>query len=139
MPNFHIRIAKPEEAAHIIGVYIAVGWGTQNDYVEEDLQQAMQKLSIWVATVNEKIVGVIRVLSDNVLETHILDVAVKPDQQRKGIAHTLMVKVAEEYSHTAIYAKSTKAAEGLFAKVGLKARDDHMTVMAIAPQKVAMI
>lgn len=137
MQDFQIRAATVDDAAQIIDAYVAVGWGSKGDYVEDDLRKAMDRLSVLVAIENDTVVGVIRALSDNYLETQILDVVVDPKFTHKGIAQVLVNKMIEQFKHTAIYTKAMKGTEDLFTNAGLKARNDRMTIMAAAPQKAA--
>lgn len=86
---------KEEE---IINLYQQVGW---TNYTEQPKMLKMayaNSLKIVGAYVEEKLVGIIRVVGDGHSIVYIQDILVLPEYQRQGIGSSLLKKVLEIYA-----------------------------------------
>lgn len=120
-------------AAQISIAYISVGMGHQysNDFIEKLYEKSTYYV---LAMVEDKVVGLIRVLSDEFLTSWIAEVLVLPDYQNKGIGSEMLNRVKEKYKKTAIYAHtSVGGSTDFFVKNGIPARE-QLLGCAIAPQ-----
>lgn len=120
-------------AAQIAIAYITVGMGHQysNDFIEKLYEKSTYYV---LAKVEGKVVGLIRVLSDEFLTSWIAEVLVLPEYQNKGIGSEMLRMVKEKYKNTAIYTHSSPGAStDFFGKNGIQKRELLLSC-AIAPQ-----
>ena len=102
MPHFQVRIvADPEERAALpaLSLYEAVGW---TSYTREPaaLAAALRGSSfVAVAADGDRLVGLVRAISDDATISYVQDVLVHPDAQRRGIGAALMAAVGQRYAH----------------------------------------
>lgn len=109
----------------VIQLYSALGWGVESDYDEAKIANAILNTSFIVSVRdgNNKVVAIARVLSDDVLHTHIAEIGVHPLYRRQGIGTALMEQIKQRYLHTSIYFDSFKRNEEFFTGIGYKKRD----------------
>jgi GNAT superfamily N-acetyltransferase len=102
MPHFEVRIvADPEERAALpaLPLYEAAGW---TSYTRDPATLAAAlRGSSFVAVVHDgdRLVGLVRAISDDATISYVQDVLVHPDAQRRGIGAALMAAVAGRYAH----------------------------------------
>lgn len=92
-----IKEYKEYNESEILKLYQSVGW---TNYVNnpEMLKNAYENsLKIYAAYMNDKIVGIIRVVGDGFSVVFIQDLLVYPEYQRKGIGKALLEKILSEY------------------------------------------
>ena len=117
----------------VIGLYCKIGWGC--GYSPTALQTAFRQSSFVVAaSLDGRLVGWARALSDGVTNTWIMEVVVDPDCQRKGLGRRLMGAIEKRYAHTAIWAETYNPKKDFGEKCGLKARNG-MVVISRGPRK----
>ncbi|MDX2144767.1 MAG: GNAT family N-acetyltransferase [Rhodospirillaceae bacterium] len=111
------------DAAAVIAIYDANGWGTAADYESETVRGWFRNSTHVTLTLDEdgRLVGFVRVLSDG-LNTWISDIAVHPAQKRRGIGRALMTDVVARFGKTAIYGEAFVGTEGFFARFGILPR-----------------
>ena len=95
--DFFIEEYKQYNEKEILELYESVGW---TNYVNnsEMLKNAYQhSLKIYAAYVNDKLVGIIRVVGDGFSVVFIQDLLVYPEFQHNGIGSALLEMILNEY------------------------------------------
>ena len=100
MPNYSISEARGLTRADLVGLYRSVGWSTYASNPDA-LVRALDQSSYVVAArdVTGQLIGLARVISDDVSICFLQDVLVRPGQQRSGIGRALVDQVLERYRH----------------------------------------
>ena len=83
--------------AEILGLYTSLGWTNYTDKPEMLRNAYLNSLNIYGAYVDDKLIGVIRVVGDGYSVIFIQDLLVHPEFQRKGVGTLLLKKVLCEY------------------------------------------
>ena len=83
--------------AEILGLYESVGWTNYTDKPEMLRNAYLNSLKIYGAYVDDKLIGIIRVVGDGYSVIFIQDLLVHPEFQRKGVGTLLLKKVLCEY------------------------------------------
>lgn len=81
----------------ILPIYESVGWKNYTKNPQMLKAAYTHSLKVYAAYVNEKIVGVIRVVGDGFSVIFVQDLLVYPEYQRQGIGTALLNKIMEEY------------------------------------------
>lgn len=81
---------------------------------------------------NHKMIGMVRVLSDDRFCTWVAEVCVDPEYQRLGIGSELIRLVVERFGHTAIYGEALSEQTDFFAKLGIKPRKSLVAISRAA-------
>lgn len=81
----------------ILGLYASLGWTNYTDKPEMLKNAYLNSLKIYGAYVDDKLVGIIRVVGDGYSVIFIQDLLVHPEFQRKGVGTLLLKKVLCEY------------------------------------------
>ena len=95
--TYDIREYTDYNEQEILPLYESVGWinYTKNPVM---LREAYKhSLKIYVAYLNEQLVGLIRVVGDGFSVVFVQDLLVYPENQRQGIGTALLKKVLEEF------------------------------------------
>ena len=85
------------EEAEILGLYESVGWTNYTDNPEMLRNAYINSLKIYGAYVDDKLIGIIRVVGDGYSVIFIQDLLVHPEFQRKGVGTLLLKRVLCEY------------------------------------------
>ena len=104
MPHFEVRIvADPEERAALpaLSLYEAVGWTsyTRDPAALTAALRGSSFVAVTFAADGERLVGLVRAISDDATICYVQDVLVHPDAQRCGIGTALMAAVGQRYAH----------------------------------------
>ena len=83
--------------AEILGLYTSLGWTNYTDNPEMLRNAYLNSLKIYGAYVDDKLIGIIRVVGDGFSVIFIQDLLVHPEFQRKGVGTLLLKKVLCEY------------------------------------------
>lgn len=83
--------------AEILGLYTSVGWTNYTDNPTMLRNAYLNSLKIYGAYVDDKLIGIIRVVGDGYSVIFIQDLLVHPEFQRKGVGTLLLKKVLCEY------------------------------------------
>ena len=73
---------------------------------------------------NERLVGVVRVLSDKVIRSVIYDLVVDPEYQGQGIGKELVKRCIRHYPYTEWLVQTTENIAGYYEKMGFKRYKD---------------
>ena len=85
--------------AEILGLYTSLGWTNYTDNPEMLRNAYLNSLKIYGAYVDDKLVGIIRVVGDGYSVIFIQDLLVHPEFQRKGIGTLLLKRMLKEYEN----------------------------------------
>jgi len=101
------------------GIYNSVGW---TKHTEAIIKQVFEASNIRVfATINGKVIGFGRAMSDGVFNAAIYDVIVHPDFQKHGIARQIMQHLLDRLCNVScVHLISTTGNEDFYGKMGLK-------------------
>lgn len=83
--------------AEILGLYTSLGWTNYTDNPEMLRNAYLNSFKIYGAYVDDKLIGIIRVVGDGYSVIFIQDLLVHPEFQRKGVGTLLLKKVLCEY------------------------------------------
>ena len=119
---YTIKTNNKPTAQEGIGLYLDAGWGTSTDYVNavDDFEKAYQNSFFITAFNQDKLVGMIRYLSDGFHDTQIVECLVLKNFQKQGIANAMLNKLKELYPDSTIYIQTTEAFQDVFIKEGFK-------------------
>ena len=100
-------------------VYASVGW---TKHTNEIIRQVFETSNVIVlVTVNGKIIGFGRAMTDGVFNAAVYDVVVHQDFQRQGIAKKIMEFLLDKLSNVScVHLISTTDNEAFYRKLGLK-------------------
>ena len=84
--------------AEILGLYKSVGWTNYTDNTTMLRNAYLNSLKIYGAYVDDKLIGIIRVVGDGYSVIFIQDLLVHPEFQRKGVGTLLLKRVLCEYA-----------------------------------------
>ncbi len=80
-------------------------------------ESASMVLTAWYG---DHLVGIARVLSDQVMYSYLCDLAVEPDVQRLGIGRALIDEVLERCKGTELVLRDSDISSGFYAHLGFK-------------------
>lgn len=103
-------------------LYASVGFGVEGDYEKESM--SVEKIFGpgvygFFAFDGDHLIGVARVLSDNLICSWIAEICVHPDWQGQGIGSALVGMMNDRFPNTALYAEAFKSQEGFFVGRGI--------------------
>lgn len=106
----------------LAALYESVGFGTAEDYAVPPI--SLERLFGpgaygFFALDGERLVGMARVLSDDVLCSWIAEMGVHPDWQGQGIGGALLDRINGRFKDTALYAEAFTDQEAFFVKRGI--------------------
>lgn len=85
--------------AEILRLYTSVGWTNYTDNPEMLRNAYLNSLKIYGAYVDDKLIGIIRVVGDGYSVIFIQDLLVHPEFQRNGIGTLLLKRMLKEYEN----------------------------------------
>ena len=115
------EIVKLEDVLHL---YQAVGW-TNYTHQPQMLEQALShSLVIYVALDGDAVVGLIRLIGDDLSSVFVQDLIVLPSYQRQGIGSALMKEALEDYKdayQVQLVTEQTEKNVGFYRSLGFEA------------------
>ncbi|MED3654599.1 GNAT family N-acetyltransferase [Heyndrickxia sporothermodurans] len=100
-------------------IYTSVGWTKHSEEIIKQVFEASNVLAF--VTVNGRVIGFGRGMSDGVFNAAIYDVIVHPDFQKQGIAKQIMEYLLDKLSNVScVHLISTTGNEGFYKRLGLK-------------------
>ena len=97
--QYRIKEYEKYEEEEIFSLYQSVGWV---NYINNPLmlKNAFEhSLKIYAAYIDNKVIGIIRIVGDGYSVILIQDILVYPEYQREGIGTALLQHVLEEYKN----------------------------------------
>lgn len=89
----------PIAVEHLHSLYSSVGWTAYTDHPDKMAKLLTGSVTYMSAWENERLVGLVRAISDGASIVYIQDILVRPDFQRKGIGRHLLHSFLEQYAH----------------------------------------
>ncbi|MEA2589807.1 MAG: hypothetical protein QOH66_2734 [Actinomycetota bacterium] len=128
---FLVVVGKRPEAADVIALYDAVGWGEADDYDEDSIRSALANtLCIIHATDPDgRLIGFARLFGDGIFHTSLAEIVVHPNWQRKGVGAALLAEACELCAGTSIFLETFRGQEPFFESCGFSVKS-HMVVMS---------
>lgn len=114
---------KPSEA---VALYVSVGWGEKRDYNLALMVKALQNSDFVIsARVKEgDLVGLARVLTDQVFYTTVPDMVVNPSYQGKGIGSRMMKMIEQKYKGVPIFVETFRKNRVILKKFGFEEKSN---------------
>jgi len=81
----------------ILSLYESVGWDNYTKNPQMLKEAYLHSLRIYAAYVDNKLVGIVRVVGDGSSVVFVQDLLVYPEYQRQGIGTALLKAIMEEY------------------------------------------
>ena len=81
----------------ILSLYESVGWDNYTKNPQMLKEAYLHSLRIYAAYVDNKLVGIVRVVGDGSSVVFVQDLLVSPEYQRQGIGTALLKAIMEEY------------------------------------------
>lgn len=97
--DYIIKEYENYDDQEVSSLYESVGWINYTNNPQMLKNAYENSLKIYAAYLNDKLVGIIRVVGDGFSVVYIQDLLVYPEYQRMGIGTALLQKVSEEYSN----------------------------------------
>jgi GNAT superfamily N-acetyltransferase len=108
-------------AAFDADVFLALGRRVrQDDYDVERTKAALAKTINIGAWVGDRLVGVVRVLSDDYFFSTVTEIMVDPDHQRRGIGAELMRRAIDATPAGRLYLAAQPGTEAFFERSGFR-------------------
>ena len=113
-----VEINQKPLSDEAITLYLDAGWGTPADYTDAEavFGKAFDHSHFITARDSQKLVGMIRFLSDEAHDTQVIECVVLKSYQRQGIGSQMLDALVQHYGTTDIYIQSTADAEAFFEK-----------------------
>lgn len=111
-------------AAQAIELFLSVGWGEIADYDAEKWQVILEGTHTAVTAYDgDRLVGMARFSCDEGHETHLYEIAIHPEYQRRGIGRKIMLRANEIFADTSIYIGGPQKNEAFFLACGYTPRE----------------
>lgn len=125
MPKFTPIISTDKEKVRpkeLMKLWASVEWSGENDYAPQTVKAAIRNTSLLVSARNQygELIGMARVMSDNVFVTYLAELIVHPDYQGCGIGKRLLKVVKEYYENTSIVLITGSNNRRFYKKCGMK-------------------
>lgn len=126
--NVEYRTQKDLPCDELYQLFLAVGWATEDTTTQDMIDNFnigfLNSTFVFSAWVDSKLVGCVRVLSDLHFRSIILDLAVLPSFQQKGIGKEL-VRRCRNACEGSEWLVQTDLAKGFYDKIGFKENKDY--------------
>ncbi|RRD29662.1 GNAT family N-acetyltransferase [Actinomyces bowdenii] len=122
----------------LVDLYDSVGWHPYTEHPER--LEAAVRASLWLGALREagtgRLLGLARVVGDDVSIAWLQDLLVRPEAQRQGLGGLLLRAALERFSHVRQFQLLTDADEGteaFYRSVGLVSAQQEGTVCFMRP------
>ena len=123
----------PSEQLH--GLFMSAGWSDGSgtpDMLEHFNMPFINSTLVISAWENERLVGVVRVLSDKIIRSVIYDLVVLPEYQNKGIGTELIKRCIAKFPHSEWLVQTTEKISNYYEKIGFNIyKDVVLTIPSI--------
>ena len=127
MSIIYIDTKKDLTSEQLHRLFIAVGWsdGSETpDMIENYNIPFINSTLVISAWENERLIGVVRVLSDKMFRSVIYDLLVLPEYQNKSIGKELLKRCIEHFPDSEWLVQTTGEISGFYEKIGFKLNND---------------
>lgn len=103
-------------------LWASVEWSEEDEYAPQTVKAAIRNTTLLVSARNQHgdLIGIARVMSDNVFTTWLAELIVHPDYQSCGIGKRLVKTVRDYYDDTSIVLETFPWNRKFFKKCGMK-------------------
>lgn len=126
--NVEYKTQKDLPCDQLYQLFLAVGWATEDTTTQDMIDNFnigfVNSTLVFSAWVDGKLVGCVRVLSDLHFRSIIIDLAVLPSFQQKGIGKEL-VRRCRNACEGSEWLVQTDLAKGFYEKIGFKENKDY--------------
>lgn len=126
--NIEYKEQKDLPCEELYKLFLAVGWANEETTTEEMLKNFnigfLNSTFVFSAWDKERLVGCVRVLTDLHFRSFILDLAVLPEYQNKGIGTELVRRCIEKVPNSEWLVETDKAKK-FYEKIGFTESNDY--------------
>ena len=124
--NDTIRDLPVEQLYHL---FFSAGWAGSESTPDPDTLRYfnvpfMNSTLVISAWDNDRLIGVVRVLSDKIIRSVIHDLVIDPDYRKMGIGKELIRRCIEHYLNSEWLVQTEKHISGYYEKMGFKIYND---------------
>ena len=111
-------------------LFVSANWCDANDFSYTDVfnQPFINSTLVISAWENEKLIGVVRVLSDKIIRSVIYDFVVLPEYQNKGIGKELIRRCIEHYPKSEWLVGTEQQTISYYEKLGFTLHEAVLTI-----------
>lgn len=121
MPEgFSIRMFEEKDFSFIQELYKKEGWVTILKRPEDALKAWKNSNLVLVAIHNDKIIGVIRALTDTEITTYVIELLIEKEYRSKGIGKSLIDTCHLLYPNTRIEVLASESSEKFYKSFGFR-------------------
>ena len=95
--DYNVKEYMDYNEQEILSLYESVGWDNYTKNPQMLKEAYLHSLRIYAAYVDNKLVGIVRVVGDGSSVVFVQDLLVYPEYQRQGIGTALLKAIMEEY------------------------------------------
>jgi ribosomal protein S18 acetylase RimI-like enzyme len=125
--------ALPSEQLHQL--FISAGWSDGEetpDMLKHFNMPFINSTLVISAWENERLIGAVRVLSDQVIRSILYDLVVLPEYQNKGIGKSLIKRCMEHFPNSEWLVQTTTEIASYYVKIGFSMNNDvFLTIPSI--------
>ena len=115
-----VRYFKEDDYEEIQELYKNEGWNTIIKRPEDGLKAFKNSNASLVATLDEKIVGVLRGFTDTQITTYIIELLVHEEHRGRGIGANLINECHRLFPNTRIEVMATEFSKKFYSKEGFR-------------------
>lgn len=118
---------KALPAEELRRLFILAGWsdGSETAGQRENFNIGFLHSTLVVsAWEGSRLIGAVRVLSDEIFRSVIYDLIVDPDYQKKGIGRELIARCIRHYPNSEWLVQTTQEIAGFYEKIGFQVKND---------------
>lgn len=110
---------KPKE---LMKLWASVDWSEENEYAPQTVKAAINHTALLVSARNDEgdLIGMARVISDDVFVTYLAELVVHPDYQGCGLGRRLLKVVRDYYDDTSIVLVTGSNNRRFYKRCGMK-------------------
>ena len=95
--DYNVKEYMDYNEQEILSLYESVGWDNYTKNPQMLKEAYLHSLRIYAAYVDNKLVGIVRVVGDGSSVVFVQDLLVYPEYQRQGIGTALLKRIMEDY------------------------------------------
>jgi ribosomal protein S18 acetylase RimI-like enzyme len=127
----------PKDIDILASLWAQLGWGKDDADGQRTIQAAISGSSWFgLAEIDGEFAGYARALTDGIVVTYLVEVAVLPVFRCRGVGSALIESCLAAFAHTAVYADVGPEAVALFTRHGIRPRPSYLTACARGPSRI---